>query len=61
MGALSPIGNDIPAYLEGLQSGISGAVPITRFDATGFQTTFACEVKNLNPEDFLDRKESQQD
>ncbi|MDQ3015650.1 MAG: beta-ketoacyl-ACP synthase II, partial [Bacteroidota bacterium] len=42
-----------------LYSGISGAGPITRFDATGFKTTFACEVKNLKIEDYLDRKESQ--
>ena len=59
MGVLSPIGNDLPSYLQGLQSGISGAGPITRFDATGFKTTFACEVKNLRVEDFLDRKEAQ--
>ncbi len=59
MGVLSPIGNDLPSYLQGLQSGISGAGPITRFDATGFKTTFACEVKDLRVEDFLDRKEAQ--
>jgi len=58
MGALTPIGNDLSSYLEGLKSGISGAGPITRFDATGFRTTFACEVKNFNPEDFLEKKES---
>jgi len=58
MGALTPIGNNMPAYLEGLQSGRSGAATITRFDATGFRTTFACEVKNFNPEDFLEKKES---
>ncbi len=59
MGVLSPIGNDLPSYLHGLQAGISGAGPITRFNATGFKTTFACEVKNLRIEDFLDRKEAQ--
>jgi 3-oxoacyl-[acyl-carrier-protein] synthase II len=48
----------MPAYLEGLQTGKSGAATITRFDATGFRTTFACEIKNFNPEDFLDKKES---
>ena len=57
MGALTPIGNDLSTYLEGLQSGRSGAAQITRFDATGFRTTFACEVKNFNPEDYLDKKE----
>lgn len=58
MGALTPIGNNLGAYLEGLKSGANGAGPITRFDATGFRTTFACEVKNFNPEDFLEKKES---
>jgi 3-oxoacyl-[acyl-carrier-protein] synthase II len=58
MGALTPIGNNLPAYLEGLKKGANGAGPITRFDATGFRTTFACEVKGFNPEDFLEKKES---
>jgi 3-oxoacyl-[acyl-carrier-protein] synthase II len=58
MGALTPIGNDLSSYLEALQSGKSGAATITRFDATGFRTTFACEIKNFNPEDFLEKKES---
>ncbi len=58
MGALTPIGNNLAAYLEGLKNGADGAGPITRFDATGFRTTFACEVKNFNPEDFLEKKES---
>ena len=57
MGVLTPIGNDLSSYLKGLQSGISGAGPITRFDPTGFRTTFACEVKGFNAEDHLDRKE----
>jgi 3-oxoacyl-[acyl-carrier-protein] synthase II len=58
MGALTPIGNNLQAYLEGLQQGMSGAGPITRFDPTGFRTTFACEVKNFDPEQFIDKKES---
>jgi len=58
MGALTPIGNNLTEYLQALQAGKSGAATITRFDATGFRTTFACEVKNFNPEDFLDKKES---
>jgi 3-oxoacyl-[acyl-carrier-protein] synthase II len=58
MGALTPIGNNLQAYLEGLQNGVSGAGPITRFDPTGFRTTFACEVKNFDPEQFIDKKES---
>jgi 3-oxoacyl-[acyl-carrier-protein] synthase II len=57
IGALTPIGNTIASYLEGLKSGASGAAKITRFDTTGFRTDFACEVKNFNAEDFLDRKE----
>ncbi len=57
LGALTPIGNNIKEYLEGLQTGISGAGPITYFDATNFKTQFACEVKNFNPEDFIDKRE----
>ena len=58
MGILSPIGNDLASYRKGLEEGMSGAGRITRFDPTGFRTTFACEVKNFNPEDRLDKKES---
>ena len=58
MGILSPIGNDIASYLEGLKAGTSGAGLITRFDPTGFRTNFACEVKNFNAEDFLEKKEA---
>jgi len=58
MGALTPIGNNLAAYLEGLKAGANGAGPITRFNATGFRTTFACEVKDFDPEKFLDKKES---
>jgi len=57
LGALTPIGNNIREYLEGLQKGLSGAGPITYFDPTHFKTKFACEVKNFNPEDFVDKKE----
>jgi 3-oxoacyl-[acyl-carrier-protein] synthase II len=57
IGAITPIGNTIAAFLEGLQKGVSGANLITQFDATLFKTRFACEVKNFNPEDFLDRRE----
>lgn len=58
MGAITPIGNSIPAFLEGLQTGRSGAAPITLFDAHLFKTRFACEVKGFKVEDYLDRKES---
>ncbi|MBK8562163.1 MAG: beta-ketoacyl-ACP synthase II [Saprospiraceae bacterium] len=57
IGALTPIGNNTQEYLEGLRNGVSGAGPITRFDTTHFKTQFACEVKNFNPEEFLDKKE----
>jgi len=56
-GALTPIGNTLPAYWEGLKAGKSGAAPITKFDTTLFKTKFACEVKGFNFEDFMDRKE----
>ncbi|MFJ1425370.1 beta-ketoacyl-ACP synthase II [Capnocytophaga canimorsus] len=58
LGALTPIGNDVNAYWEGLVNGVSGAAPITYFDASKFKTRFACEVKNFNVEDFIDRKEA---
>ena len=58
IGALTPIGNNIKAYLEGLQNGVSGANLITHFDASNFKTQFACEVKNLNIEELIDRREA---
>ncbi len=58
MGALTPIGNTVKDYLEGLKKGISGAGKITRFDASNFKTHFACEVKDFNVEDFIERKEA---
>ncbi|HMX40766.1 MAG TPA: beta-ketoacyl-ACP synthase II [Saprospiraceae bacterium] len=57
IGAITPIGNNIPAYLEALQRGEGGAGPITQFDPTHFKTKFACEVKGFVPEDFIDKKE----
>ncbi len=56
-GALTPIGNTLPNYWEGLKAGKSGAAPITKFDTTLYKTKFACEVKGFNFEDFMDRKE----
>ena len=58
LGALTPIGNTVEEYWQGLSNGISGAAPITRFDAEKFRTRFACEVKNFDPTEFLDRKEA---
>lgn len=56
LGALTPIGNTLPAYWEGLLSGTSGAAPITHFDASKFKTQFACEIKDFDPLNFMDRK-----
>lgn len=58
IGALTPIGNNIQEYWNSLINGVSGAAPITHFDATHFKTKFACELKNFNIEDFVDRKEA---
>ena len=58
MGALTPIGNSVDEYWENLLSGKSGAEPITKFDASLFKTKFACEVKNFDPLNIMDRKEA---
>ncbi|ULC59616.1 beta-ketoacyl-ACP synthase II [Flaviramulus sp. BrNp1-15] len=58
LGALTPIGNTKDEYWEGLISGKSGAAPITYYDTEKFKTKFACEIKNFNATDFLDRKEA---
>ncbi|HRN36331.1 MAG TPA: beta-ketoacyl-[acyl-carrier-protein] synthase II, partial [Flavobacteriales bacterium] len=58
LGALTPIGNTLQAYWEGLVQGTSGAAPIKNFDASKFKTRFACEVKGFDPTQFMDRKEA---
>ncbi|MEI6487705.1 MAG: beta-ketoacyl-ACP synthase II [Bacteroidota bacterium] len=58
LGAITPLGNNVSDYWNNLINGVSGAAPITRFDASKFKTQFACEVKGFNPEDYLDRKEA---
>jgi 3-oxoacyl-[acyl-carrier-protein] synthase II len=58
LGALTPIGNTLQEFWEGLKSGKSGAAPITRFDAKLFKTKFACEIKNFDIGNFMDRKEA---
>ena len=58
LGALTPIGNNIEEYWDGLVNGKSGSAPITYFDSEKFKTKFACELKNFNVEDFFDRKEA---
>lgn len=58
LGALTPLGNNVNDFWNGLVNGVSGAARITRFDPEKFKTQFACEVKNFDPGDFLDRKEA---
>lgn len=58
LGAVTPLGNSVNDYWNNLINGVSGAVPITRFDASKFKTRFACEVKGFNPEDYFDKKEA---
>ncbi|UAY55223.1 beta-ketoacyl-ACP synthase II [Arachidicoccus terrestris] len=57
LGALTPIGNTVEAFRQGLFNGQSGAGPITKFDATKFNTRFACELKNFDPLDFMEKPE----
>jgi len=56
LGALTPIGNNIEEYWDGLVNGKSGAAPVTYYDSEKFKTKFACELKNYNPLDYFDRK-----
>ncbi|MBO5686124.1 MAG: beta-ketoacyl-ACP synthase II [Alistipes sp.] len=58
IGTVNPLGNSIEEYFSNLANGVSGATPITRFDASKFKTQFACEVKNFNTNDHFDRKEA---
>ncbi|MEN8732016.1 MAG: beta-ketoacyl synthase N-terminal-like domain-containing protein, partial [Bacteroidia bacterium] len=58
IGALTPTGNTAPEFWQALASGASGAAAITRFDTEKFKTKFACEVKNFDVKDHLDRKEA---
>ena len=58
LGALTPVGNNVAETWENLVNGVSGAGPITHFDASNFKTQFACEVKGFNPNAHLDRKEA---
>lgn len=59
LGALTPIGNSVPEFWEALVNGVSGAAPIKSFNTEKFKTKFACEVKNFNPEDYLDKRSPQ--
>ncbi len=57
IGSINPLGHTIPEFWDNLLKGVSGAAPITRFDASKFRTRFACEVKNYDPLSYFDRKE----
>lgn len=57
LGAVSPIGNDVPTIWENAKNGVSGAGSITHFDSYLFKTQFACEVKNFDPSQYMDRRE----
>jgi 3-oxoacyl-[acyl-carrier-protein] synthase II len=58
LGALTPIGNTLKEYWDGLKNGKSGAAPITKFDTTLFKTKFACELKGFDPTSFMDKKDA---
>lgn len=58
LGAITPIGNDVASYWQGLVNGVSGAAPITKFNAEKFKTQFACEVKGFDALEFIDRKDA---
>lgn len=58
LGAVTPLGNSADEFWNNLVAGVSGAAPITRFDASKFRTRFACEVKNFDPTSFLEKKEA---
>ncbi len=58
LGAITPLGNTVDETWENIKKGVSGAGPITHFDASQFKTQFACEVKGFNVNDYLDRKEA---
>ena len=58
LGALTPLGNTVEETWENIKKGVSGAAPITHFDASQFKTQFACEVKGFNSNEFIDRKEA---
>lgn len=58
MGAITPIGNTLNEYWNGLLNGVSGAGAITKFDSSKFKTQFACEVKGFEVTNFIDKKES---
>jgi 3-oxoacyl-[acyl-carrier-protein] synthase II len=57
LGTINPLGNSVDTFWDGLQNGVSGAAPIQRFDARGYKTQFACELKGFDPELYVEKKE----
>ena len=57
MGVITPLGNDLAAFWEGLLEGKPGASRVTRFDASAYPTQIACEIKDFDPSSYLERKE----
>jgi len=57
VGTVNPLGNSVQEFWENLKNGVSGAAPITRFDASKFTTRFACEIKNFDPLEYVEKKE----
>jgi len=58
LGALTPIGNNVNDFWQSLVNGVSGAAPITKFDTTKFKTKFACELKNFDPLNYIEKAEA---
>ncbi|NBW66095.1 beta-ketoacyl-[acyl-carrier-protein] synthase II, partial [bacterium] len=58
IGCVTPVGNDVATTWDSLLAGRSGGAPITQFDTTDFKVKFACEVKNFDPQLYMDRKEA---
>ena len=58
LGAITPVGNSVPEFWENIVNGVSGAGPITHFDASLFKTQFACEVKDFDATKYIHRKEA---
>ena len=58
LGTLTPIGNNLNDFWKSLTNGIGGTAPITKFDADKFKTKFACELKNFDPLDYIEKSEA---
>lgn len=58
LGAITPLGNSVETFWKNIIAGNSGASALTKFDTSKFKTKFACEVKDFNPEDYFEKKET---